>query len=97
MFENFPQSELTIVSPEGTIRSVEKGIVDSKLATIPNKNAVIHVGDEIGENFRTESKKPLRLSTPFIMRECTDNSGSLSGENSTKGIISCMYWRVFDI
>lgn len=47
MFENFPQSELTIVSPEGTIRSVEKGIVDSKLATIPNKNAVIHVGDEI--------------------------------------------------
>jgi len=47
MFSHFPQSELTIVSPDGTIRSVEKGIVDSKQVTIPNKNAVILVGDEI--------------------------------------------------
>lgn len=47
MFSHFPQTELTIVSPDGAIRSLEKGIVDSKQVTIPNKNAVILVGDEI--------------------------------------------------
>ncbi len=47
MFGSFPQSELTIVSPDGTVRGVEKGIIDSKLATISNKNAVILAGDEI--------------------------------------------------
>jgi hypothetical protein len=47
MFSHFAQSELKIVAPDGFVRSVEKGIIDSKLATIPNKNAIIFAGDEI--------------------------------------------------
>jgi len=47
MFENFPQSEIKIVAPDGTVRSIERGIVDSKQITIPNRAAVIHAGDEI--------------------------------------------------
>jgi hypothetical protein len=42
-----PQTELKIVAPDGNVRSAEKGLIDSKQATIPNKAAVIHVGDEI--------------------------------------------------
>ncbi|HTS41477.1 MAG TPA: hypothetical protein VMH84_13170 [Xanthobacteraceae bacterium] len=47
MFKNFPQSELSIVAADGTIRHKVKGIIDSKLATIPDPNVVIHTGDEI--------------------------------------------------
>jgi hypothetical protein len=47
MFNHFPQSELKIVAPDGTVRSVERGLVQSKLVIIPNKAAVVHVGDEI--------------------------------------------------
>ncbi|MDP2408854.1 MAG: hypothetical protein Q8M26_01045 [Pseudolabrys sp.] len=47
MFGRFPQSELKIVAPDGFIRSVEKGTIDSKLAIIPNQNAIIFAGDEI--------------------------------------------------
>src|SRR5690348_8965713 len=47
MFSHFPQSTLKIVSPEGIIRSVEKGIVSSKSITIPNEKTIIHIGDEI--------------------------------------------------
>lgn len=47
MFNHFPQSDLTIVAPDGTVRSVEKGIVSSKSITLPNNKAVVHVGDEI--------------------------------------------------
>lgn len=69
MFGSFPQSELTIVSPDGTVRGVEKGIIDSKLATISNKNAVILAGDEIGESCRTASKKLLRWLIPYFIME----------------------------
>ena len=98
MFENFPQSELTIVSPEGTIRSVEKGIVDSKLATIPNKNAVIHVGDEIRRKLPNGIEETFEVIDPVYYEGMHGaNSRTLSGENSTKRLISCGYWRVFDI
>jgi hypothetical protein len=41
------KSDLKIVSPEGTTRSVERGLVDSKQIIIENTKAVILVGDEI--------------------------------------------------
>lgn len=46
MFEHL-KSDLKIVSPDGTIRSVERGLVDSKQIIIENTKAVILVGDEI--------------------------------------------------
>ena len=47
MFNHFPQSDLKIIAPDGSVRSVEKGIVSSKSVTFPNSSAVIHAGDEI--------------------------------------------------
>jgi hypothetical protein len=41
------KSDLKIVSPDGTIRSVERGLVDSKQIIIENTKALILVGDEI--------------------------------------------------
>ena len=41
------KSDRKIVSPEGQIRSMERGLVDSKQIIIENTKAVILVGDEI--------------------------------------------------
>jgi hypothetical protein len=46
MFENL-KSDLKIVSPEGAVRSIERGLVDSKQIMIENTKAIILVGDEI--------------------------------------------------
>ena len=46
MFDSH-KSELKILSPEGKIRSIERGLVDSKQIIIENTQAVILVGDEI--------------------------------------------------
>ena len=41
------KSDLKIVSPDGQIRSTERGLVDNKQITIENVRAIILVGDEI--------------------------------------------------
>ena len=64
MFEDFPQSELKIVAADGTVRGVVKGIVDSKQATIPNKNAVIHVGDEIRRKLPNGTEETFEVVDP---------------------------------
>ncbi len=64
MFEAFPQSELTIVSPNGTIRSVERGLVDSKQITIPNSKAVICVGDEIRRKLPNGTEEAFEVIDP---------------------------------
>lgn len=46
MFDHL-KSDLKIVSPDGAIRSIERGLVDSKQIFIENMKAVILVGDEI--------------------------------------------------
>jgi hypothetical protein len=46
MFESH-KSDLKIVSPEGNVRSIERGLVDSKQIIIENTRAIILVGDEI--------------------------------------------------
>jgi hypothetical protein len=64
MFENFPKSELKIVSPEGTIRSVENGLVDSKQIIIPNKKAVIYAGDEIRRKLPNGTEEAFEVVDP---------------------------------
>ncbi len=64
MFSAFPQSDLKIVSSDGEVRSIEKGILDSKLATIPNKNAVIHVGDEIRRKLPNGTEETFEVVDP---------------------------------
>jgi hypothetical protein len=46
MFDSH-KSDLKIISPEGNIRSIERGLVDRKQIIIENTKAVILVGDEI--------------------------------------------------
>lgn len=47
MFNHFPQSEVDIVDPDGTVRSRVKALVDSKGVTIPDPIVMILAGDEI--------------------------------------------------
>ena len=47
MFENFPQSDIDIVAPDGTVRYRTRGRVHPKSITIPDTSLVIQVGDEI--------------------------------------------------
>jgi hypothetical protein len=64
MFGNFPQSDLTIVSPDGTVRSVEKGLVDSKQIIIPNGKAIISVGDEIRRKLPNGTEEAFEVIDP---------------------------------
>ena len=47
MFNAFPQSEVDIVAPDGTVRQKTKALIDSKQITIPDPTALVMVGDEI--------------------------------------------------
>lgn len=47
MFDHFPQSDIEIVAPDGTVRQRTKALIDSKQITIPDSAALVMVGDEI--------------------------------------------------
>jgi hypothetical protein len=64
MFNHFPQSEVTIVAPDGTVRSAEKGILDSKQVTIQNVKAIINVGDEIRRKLPNGTEEAFEVVDP---------------------------------
>lgn len=47
LFNHFPQSDIDIVAPDGTVRHHTKASVDAKIIIIPDSKVVIQVGDEI--------------------------------------------------
>jgi hypothetical protein len=47
MFENFPQSPLDIIAPDGTVRASTKGLFHKGKITIPDTSVTILPGDEI--------------------------------------------------
>jgi hypothetical protein len=47
LFSHFPQSDIDIVAPDGTVRYRTKGIVDPKSVIISDSSLLIQPGDEI--------------------------------------------------
>src|ERR1700682_1955764 len=71
MLDHF-KSDLKIVSPEGNVRSIERGLVDSKQIIIENTRAVILVGDEIRRTL------PNGMEETFEVLDPTCFTGSLA-------------------
>jgi hypothetical protein len=64
MFNQF-KSDLKIVSPDGAIRSVERGLVDRKSIIIENTSAVILVGDEIRRTLDNGTEESFEVLDPI--------------------------------
>jgi hypothetical protein len=64
MFES-SKSDLKIVSPDGAIRSIERGLVDSKRIIIENIHAVILVGDEIRRTLPNGMEETFEVLDPI--------------------------------
>lgn len=47
MFNAFPQSEVDIVAPDGTVRQSTKALISDKDIILPDPKAVVCVGDEV--------------------------------------------------
>jgi hypothetical protein len=64
MFSTFPQSDIDIVAPDGTIRARTKAILDSKLATIPDPSILIEAGDEIRRSIPSGAEEAFEVVDP---------------------------------
>jgi hypothetical protein len=63
MFDHL-KSDLKIVSPDGTVRSIERGLVDSKQIIIENTKAIILVGDEIRRTLPSGMEETFEVLDP---------------------------------
>ncbi|NEU14696.1 hypothetical protein G3T14_21695 [Methylobacterium sp. BTF04] len=63
-FSHFPQSQIDIVAPDGSVRCSTKAILDSKLATIPDPNVVIFTGDEIRRKIPNGTEETFEVLDP---------------------------------
>ena len=64
MFQNFPQSDLDIVAPDGTLRARTKGIVHREKITLPDTSIVILVGDEIRRTLPNGTEETFTVIDP---------------------------------
>jgi hypothetical protein len=66
MFGSFPQSDIDIVAPDGTVRHRTKAIIDSKMATIPDPSIVIEPGDEIRRRIPSGVEEAFEVVDPVF-------------------------------
>jgi len=71
LFDHFPQSDVDIVAPDGTIKYRTKALIGPKEITIPDASLLIEPGDEIRSRIPSGVEETFRLSILFIVRNST--------------------------
>jgi hypothetical protein len=65
LFNHFPQSDIDIVAPDGTVRYRTKGIVDPKSIAIPDPSLLIQPGDEIRRRIPSGVEETFEVIDPI--------------------------------
>jgi hypothetical protein len=66
LFSHFPQSDIDIVAPDGTVRHRTKGLVDAKSVTLPDPSIVIQPGDEIRRRIPSGVEEAFEVVDPVF-------------------------------
>jgi hypothetical protein len=68
-FNDFPQSDIDIVAPDGTVRHRTKAIVDAKSVTVPDSSLVIERGDEIRRRIPSGIEETFEVVDPVFLEK----------------------------